>query len=758
MPTWLRYIFSFGILVCALVITSGHAIAQYEFLATLDYNNLTINRIGNIPGVTWINGVSSTYDQNNQRFFFVGNANRVAPWYLYTIDAVTGATIYNPVCPTGMSGQITGLQYDYTVDTLYAIYLGSGGNALCWIDPSTGTVHPKKSISGYIGSVGSTYDIKDHLYITGDGIDMVVIDAFTGSVVYNSTATLAHISNIMYDNLTSKLYGIDLTNVSAPQFDSITLSTGALHVISTLPPVVLQSSLFTYSIDEQAGKYIFMGTDPPSVTCFSNYLYVLDIHSGAVLSKTPYPYFQSPTEFTVENLIEFSFDNSRGKLYALNWHPPGNPNSSLNIFASPTPPCPGSSILFQAMPSAGAMNPIYQWQVNGKNVGTNSFTYSDSNLNAGDSVRCILSFQATCIANQTDTSYSIVIQPAEKVSITIGSNVSQACTGLPVIFAAHTLNRGSPAVFQWLRNGVPVGINDSVFTTSSLTNGDSVRCILTTNSNCVLPGPDSSNSVVMQVTSFYPSVSISSSSSSICSGDTVVFNAVAVNGGATPGYQWQINGTPSGANLDSFVTSSLATNDTVTCLLTGSVACSVPVLSNPVTILVNPIPGLFVGNDTVISPGQMLQLHPDVTGTISSWLWTPAVYLDNPSIADPVFTAGVTTTYQLLISNEAGCTASGKMTIVVYRTLKMPNAFTPNNDGLNDVFRIPPSTPQKIKSFSVFNRWGGLIFHTSDSGAGWDGTFHGQIQPSDTYVWMIEYEDPFTKKTETASGTVNLIR
>ena len=758
MPTWQRFIYRSGISVCMLVLASNYVVAQYEFLATLDYNNLTNNRIGNIPGVTWINGVNSTYDLNNQRFFFLGNANRVAPWYLYTIDAVTGTTISSPVCPAGMSGQIAGLQYDNVVDTLYGIYLNGGSNAVCWIDPSTGTVHPKKTIPGYIGSSWSTYDTKDHFYILGNGADILVIDAFTGSVIYNPSATLAHFSNMMYDNLTGKLYGIDLGTGSFSQFDSITISTGVSHAISNLPPLVLQSSIFTFSIDEQSGKYIFVGTDLPTASCFSNYLYVLDIYSGAVLSKTFYPYLQNTTEPTIENLIEFSFDNTRGKLYALNWHPPGSPNSSLNISASPTPPCPGSSILFQALPIGGTMNPFYQWQVNGQNVGTNSITYTDSNSVAGDSVRCIISFQTTCIPSRTDTSYSIVIQPAARAFITIGTNVSPVCAGLPVIFAAHTLNSGSPAVFQWLQNGVPVGTNDSVFSTSSLANGDSVRCILTTNSNCVLPGPDSSNSLVMQVTAFYPSVSISTSSAVICSGDTVIFTATPVNGGTAPAYQWKINGTPTGANQGSFMTSSLGMGDTVTCLLTGSEACSVPALSNALSILVNPAPSLFVGNDTVISPGQILQLHPEVTGTISTWLWTPSINLDNSYIADPVFTPGVTTTYQLLVTSNAGCTASGKITIVVYRPLKMPNAFTPNNDGLNDVFRIPPSTPQRIKSFSVYNRWGGLIFHTSDSGTGWDGTFHGQPQSNDTYVWMIEYEDLLTNKTETATGTVNLIR
>jgi gliding motility-associated-like protein len=84
--------------------------------------------------------------------------------------------------------------------------------------------------------------------------------------------------------------------------------------------------------------------------------------------------------------------------------------------------------------------------------------------------------------------------------------------------------------------------------------------------------------------------------------------------------------------------------------------------------------------------------------------------------------------------------------------------FTPNGDGRNDIFRIPASARLKIKSFSVFNRWGQMIFKTSDSGAGWDGSFHNRSQPTGSYVWMIEYENPLTKLREMKKGVVMLIR
>ncbi len=103
-------------------------------------------------------------------------------------------------------------------------------------------------------------------------------------------------------------------------------------------------------------------------------------------------------------------------------------------------------------------------------------------------------------------------------------------------------------------------------------------------------------------------------------------------------------------------------------------------------------------------------------------------------------------------------TAAGKLTIVVYRKITMPNAFTPGGSGIDDVFRIPPSTTQQIRSFRVFNRWGQLLFSTTNSGGGWDGNFNGQPQPAGTYAWMIQYVDGMTNKPEMASGTVELIR
>ena len=119
------------------VLCFSTAIAQYEFFATLNVSDLSINRIASIPQVTWITG-NSTFDENHHRLFFQGNATGAIPFNLYTMDAVSGAVISMPQMPSNYAGGIvSGLQYDNAKDTLYGIYLdGTGAGFLCWIEPS----------------------------------------------------------------------------------------------------------------------------------------------------------------------------------------------------------------------------------------------------------------------------------------------------------------------------------------------------------------------------------------------------------------------------------------------------------------------------------------------------------------------------------------------------------------------------------------------------------------------------------------------
>jgi gliding motility-associated-like protein len=89
--------------------------------------------------------------------------------------------------------------------------------------------------------------------------------------------------------------------------------------------------------------------------------------------------------------------------------------------------------------------------------------------------------------------------------------------------------------------------------------------------------------------------------------------------------------------------------------------------------------------------------------------------------------------------------------------LVFPNAFTPNHDGVNDVFRVKYPGLATGYNLQIFNRSGQKIFETSDISAGWDGTFISQLQPDGTYVWIVRYTDSSGKK-QNMQGSVVLIR
>jgi gliding motility-associated-like protein len=256
-----------------------------------------------------------------------------------------------------------------------------------------------------------------------------------------------------------------------------------------------------------------------------------------------------------------------------------------------------------------------------------------------------------------------------------------------------------------------------------------------------------------------PAVSIATPVATVCSGMPVSFVATPTDGGDLPSFQWEVNGVDAGMDSVLFVTDSLADGGVVSCTMTAAGSCSAPVVSNPIVMTVQPSPAVVVRPaDTVIAFGQSVGLVSVVTGPVASYRWTPAAGLNDPGVADPVATPVVTTTYRLTVAAAGGCSASDTVKVGVYRRFSLPNAFTPNGDGKNDVFRIPPGVDVGLIRFEVYDRLGGRVFMTTDLSQGWDGTLGGVMQPVGVYVWVIEYTDLLTGKRVQGSGTVLLIR
>ena len=161
------------------------------------------------------------------------------------------------------------------------------------------------------------------------------------------------------------------------------------------------------------------------------------------------------------------------------------------------------------------------------------------------------------------------------------------------------------------------------------------------------------------------------------------------------------------------------------------------------------------------SGGVLLQ--PQVTGDIGSYTWTPATGLSADNIDDPFATPAASTVYTLSVVSTAGCKASGEITVKVYTDIRIPNAFTPNGDGHNDVFYVMGGpTGSLIKDFSVYDRWGLRVFQVHDVASGdpafgWNGTYKGNEVPPGTYVYVLTMSLA-GGTAEIYKGTVILIR
>jgi gliding motility-associated-like protein len=112
------------------------------------------------------------------------------------------------------------------------------------------------------------------------------------------------------------------------------------------------------------------------------------------------------------------------------------------------------------------------------------------------------------------------------------------------------------------------------------------------------------------------------------------------------------------------------------------------------------------------------------------------------------------------VVDEWGCEQTATKPIKIYSscTVFIPNAFTPDNDGRNDAFRVLNAVKAENFELRIFNRWGQMLFQSKDWKKGWDGRLNGQLQPTGTYVWFVRYKDSRNNQLVERKGSVVLIR
>jgi len=188
----------------------------------------------------------------------------------------------------------------------------------------------------------------------------------------------------------------------------------------------------------------------------------------------------------------------------------------------------------------------------------------------------------------------------------------------------------------------------------------------------------------------------------------------------------------------------------LTLVVTDSL-CGVDTLES--LIFVNHFPIVDIGNDTLLCPGESIELNAGNPG--NEYLWSNGMTTQSVVI---------TPSETMLVSvdvNNMGCNTIDELLITMNCSMIFPNAFTPNGDGINDYF-MPHLINMKIYDFFIYNRWGQLVFASTDNSAdsapkGWDGTFHNEKAPIASYVYYAQGFDIKDQPVKTM-GTFTLLR
>ncbi len=339
---------------------------------------------------------------------------------------------------------------------------------------------------------------------------------------------------------------------------------------------------------------------------------------------------------------------------------------SVSIVATMTTICSGQNVTFTPTPTNGGATPTYQWFVNQSWVETGA-TYSTTTLTNGSQVYCTMTSNAVCAnpAVVTSNSIPVTVHPQLVSGVSITASSTSICSGDTVTFMAEPSNGGTSPAYQWYVNGATVaGANGPEYSTTTLANGSQVYCTMTTNAACANPLIATSNSFTMTVNPIRtPGVSITASSTSICSGDLITFTATPANGGATPFYQWYVNGAPVGANSPMYSDTTLTHGSLVFCVMTSSAACVSPLIaaSNSLVVTVNQptIPNVSIGAlPTSICSGQKVTFTATPTngGATPFYQWyvdSAPVGPNNPKYSTMALTNG--TPVYCVMTSSAVC-------------------------------------------------------------------------------------------------------
>jgi gliding motility-associated-like protein len=397
--------------------------------------------------------------------------------------------------------------------------------------------------------------------------------------------------------------------------------------------------------------------------------------------------------------------------------------------------CQGSSQAFNisAVVSSGFTNPEFQWQQSFNNsaftdiMGANALNYTISFLPTAligtYKYRIAISEQGTsAVLNCRIISDSVIFNLNPKPIIAIAGDTN-ICTGTNLLLTAS-----GAAMYNWIgsnsftSNTAIVQINNATSINAGLYTvvGENSFGCQTSLTKTVIINPK-------------PIASVSFVDTTICKNVPIILLA---SGGGT--YSWF----PA-----TNISSTSVPNPTVT--VSQTILYNVEVTNTfgckdtaKVNVNVVSLPAVDAGPNQSLVGNTTVQLNGTITGSYSNFIWTPTAFLNNSNTLNPTAQITSDTKFYLTVNALRNCgTVLDSVMVNLISGFFIPNAFTPNADGKNDVWNIAALRAYPNHELKVYNRYGQVVFYGKAGVYGWDGKFNGALQPAGVYSFVLDLKD-----------------
>lgn len=250
-----------------------------------------------------------------------------------------------------------------------------------------------------------------------------------------------------------------------------------------------------------------------------------------------------------------------------------------------------------------------------------------------------------------------------------------------------------------------------------------------------------------------PVASFTVSPDTLCQGTDNVFTDLSSPADSIRSWSWNFGDGGTSAVGNPSKRYNQPGNYTVGLTVTSKAGCVSDVFTDKVIVYLQPV--IDAGPSFVVPQGTVIKFNPRANdSTVLSFNWSPPLGLSNANTLRPTLTAMRDETYRLTATGQGNCTATDFMTVKIMKPVKVPNAFSPNGDGINDKWVLENLSDYAGATVEIYNRYGQVIFRAAGQSLSWDGTHNGKPLPVATYYYIIDLKNGF----EPMKGSVTIIR